>query len=97
MSPCACFSRLDLNPSSPRAPQHVNIEDLDAKRVYIGFLPEGVVEASVKKVFSGVVSVELRGKYGYVSFDSEASANAAITKNNTTVCEARNLCLLLQC
>ena len=66
-----------------RKPRVVDPASLDSKRVFIGYLPEGVTEASVKSAFTGVAIVELRGKYGYVTFDSDANATAAVAKNET--------------
>ena len=72
-------------PRAPRAPRVYEASELDSKRVFIGYLPEGVVEEQVRKSFAGVVTVELRGKYGYVTFDSDASAQTAIKKHETPV------------
>jgi RNA recognition motif-containing protein len=66
----------------PRKP--VDPALLDNKRVFIGYLPEGVSPENVKSQFAGVSSVELRGKYGYVNFESEQAATAALAKNDTT-------------
>jgi len=61
----------------------VDPSSLDPKRVFIGYLPEGVTPETVKSTFANVANVELRGKYGYVTFDTEASAKTALTKHET--------------
>jgi hypothetical protein len=45
----------------------------------------GVTPDQVKSHFSGVAEVDLRGKYGYVQFDTEANAAAAVAKHETPV------------
>jgi hypothetical protein len=54
--------------------------------VFIGYLPENVTPENVKAQFAGVVECQLRGKYGYLMFDTEANANAAVAKHETPVC-----------
>jgi len=51
-------------------------------KVWIGKLPEGYSDTAISGLFVGVTQLETHDRFAYLTFDTEANANAAVQKNN---------------
>jgi RNA recognition motif-containing protein len=55
--------------------------DSDGLTVYLGNIGVEVKPEDVERLFDGVTDVRLKGRFGFVSFGSEAEATAALSRN----------------